>query len=467
MRWDLYRRGVCMHIERVQGNGFSYLQALVRYPTVPMVEPWWKSYRRRMAAAAGLGDLTSAYRLCVRADGGIDRLFSAVVDPGKEQRVRRFFGAMSFLEGFDEDSVELPNDVSEFESWASDLPRLRCRIVPPPLRAGNIWLACDFRVAAHLDALVREAQSFGYAFGYQAHFLPFMPDIERNRRAGRNLIALQAAKGVPRDVLDDQKRQADRLPSATLLVEEIVATDQIDAAEWLTAALARLFKATPTRMRVTPPTFDLADGDDEFKMMMHSGMLYGEWTDDDLLCSQADDEGFRSRVLSYHPAIDAVPPDRRGTKRRVTDPDPPVAPSVRISEDAGHIFVSYRRLDWPRVGPIVERLAGQDLPIWYDRGIDAGEEWDAVLERKIDEAGMMLVFLSQAAADSRYCRREIRLADAIKKPLLVVVLEQANLPYGIQFLRLLQQISAQDHEFQSLLDRAIRRQLAASASARS
>jgi hypothetical protein len=35
------------------------------------------------------------------------------------------------------------------------------------------------------------------------------------------------------------------------------------------------------------------------------------------------------------------------------------------------------------------------------------------------------------------------------------------LPYGIQFLRLLQQIGAQDPEFQSLLDRAIRRQLAA------
>jgi hypothetical protein len=450
-----------MHIEHVTGGGSVYRQGLVRYPTVPTVESWWRSYRRRMAAASGLGDLTSAYRLCVRADGSIDRIFSALVEPEREGRIRRFFGAMSFLEGLDEDSVELPTTPSEFESWAADFPKLRCRIAPPSLRAGDTWLACDFRVAAHLDALVREAQSFGYAFGYQAHFLPFLPDRERQRRVGRNLIALQAAKGVPRDVLDDQQRQVDRFRAATLLVEEVVATDRRDAADWLTAALKRLFKATPTRMRVAPPTFDLADRDDEVKMMMHSGILYGDWTDDDLLCSQADDEDFRSRVLGYHPAVDARPHDRPGPRHPVTEPDPPVPLSLRVAEEPGHIFVSYRRLDWPRVGPIVEWLAGRNLPVWYDRGIDAGEEWDAVLERKIDEAGLMLVFLSQAAADSRYCRREIRLADAIKKPLLVVVLEQAKLPYGIQFLRLLQQIGAQDPEFQSLLDRAIRRQLAA------
>lgn len=457
-----------MHIERIEGGASIYLQGLVRYPTVPAVEAWWTSYQRRMAAVAGLSDLTSAYRLCVRADGSINRAFTAVVNLGKEERVRRFFGAMSFLEAYDDASVELPNNAAEFESWASDFPRLCCRIAPPSLRAGSTWLACDFRVAPHLDALVREAQSFGYSFGYQAHFLPFLPDSERQRRIGRNLIALQGAKGVPRDVLDDQQRLAGRFGNASLLIEEIVATEQSDAADWLTVALKRLFKSTPTRTRVASPAFHLADrdvADCGVTMMMHSGMLYGDWTDDDLLCSQAEDEGFRSRILGYRPAVDAVPPDRRGPRHRVPDPDPPVGPSVRVAEGPGHIFVSYRRLDWPRVCPIVERLAGQNLPIWYDRGIDAGEEWDAVLERKIYEAGMMLVFLSQAAADSRYCRREIRLADAIKKPLLVVVLEEARLPYGIQFLRLLQQINAQDREFLSLLERAVRRQLAGPRSA--
>jgi hypothetical protein len=445
-----------MHIEQVQGPGISLLQTIVHFPTVPTDDSWWRSYHRRVAATTGLDAVSTAYRLLVRSDGNVERFVSSVFERSKERPARHLFGGMAFLEGLEEDSVALPNDSAEFESWASDLPKLQYRFMPPKLRVdGDIWLSCDFRIADHFDALIREAQSFGFVFGYQAHFRPFSPNPERQRRVGRNLIALKATS-TPRDVLDDQERQCARFRAATLLVEETIATDTPESAKWLAAAIGRAFDAAPGRARARLPPPKFHDGGDDVAMMMHSSLLYDDWTEDDLLCSQAEDERFRIRVLSYRPATDRLPPRRR----RGPPPDPPntpFPPNLPLFDGPGHIFISYRRLDLPQITPILQHLAERQFPIWYDRGISGGEEWDAVLERKITESGMMLFFLSQAAADSKYCRREVRLADALNKPLLVVVLETAKLPDGIRFLSLLQQISARDPEFDTLLRRSIER----------
>jgi hypothetical protein len=457
-----------MHIERVQGGDASFLQALVRFPAVPTVHSWWTSYIRRMTVAAGLRDITSAYRLCVRENGSIDWLFSSVFDLSTEQAARRFFGSFSFLESFEDESAQLPSNRAEFETWANDFPKLRCRIMPPSLHtADGNWLACDFRVASHLDALAREAQSFKFGFSYQVHFRSFAPDRELQRRVGRNLLALQGVKGLPAELAADQERQAKHFRTATLLVEEVIGADHPAATEWLVAALARFFKAEPARAPLELPTLDLIEGDcgTAPALMMHSSFLYNDWSGDDLYCSQAADEGFRTTVLCYRPAIDPTLPQRppkqdNGTLRAQTAPFPPDVLLPSPFEGRGHIFISYPRSDLRRIVPILRRLSEARLPIWYDRGISGGDEWDVVLERKIEDASMMLVFLSQATVESKYCRREIKFADAINKPLLLVGLEAVDLRHGLRFLlQQLQQISAQDPEFEAQLDRAIQKLL--------
>jgi hypothetical protein len=58
-----------------------------------------------------------------------------------------------------------------------------------------------------------------------------------------------------------------------------------------------------------------------------------------------------------------------------------------------------------------------------------------------------------------YCKREVRPADAVEKPILIVALERITLLYGLKFLSLVQAIDANDREFDTLLDKAIRRKL--------
>ena len=295
--------------------------------------------------------------------------------------------------------MELPGSGAEFEAWANELPKLRCRILPPPLRAaGDNWLGCDFRVGTHLDMLAREAQSLGFEFGYQAHFRPFQPDPELLRRVGHNVIALQAAKGIPAEIAADQERLFKLLRGATLLLEEIIAVDRPEAAKWLSAAMSRAFRSEAARARLEPPAFDLVDGDcgADTALMMHSSLLYDDWRGDDIYCSQATAEDFRAALLTYRPALDVPPPPRTDFEDRETrtpeppppTPFPPDLPLPTPSDSDGHIFVSYRRSDLRRIVPILQRLAAEHLPIWYDRGISGGEEWDVVLERKIEQAGM-------------------------------------------------------------------------------
>src|SRR5438477_331024 len=93
-------RGFLMHIEQVQFRGNSLRQALVRFPRVPAIDSWWSLYQHKIAAAAGLENVSTAYRLMVRADGSIDRIVSAVLAPDKERSARRFFGGMVLLEAF-------------------------------------------------------------------------------------------------------------------------------------------------------------------------------------------------------------------------------------------------------------------------------------------------------------------------------------------------------------------------------
>jgi TIR domain len=458
-----------MHFQPIHGADADYFQAMVRFPGLPSQDSWWGSYSRRMSAAPALLELSSAYRLHLRANGDIDRLFSAVVTADRCESARNFFAGLSFLEGLGEGSVQLPAAQTEFESWTSDFPRLHSRVTPVPSRVGaDTWLSTDFRIADHLEALLLEAHSQGVPFAYQAHFRPFLPDRELLRRVGRNLITLETTAGVPAAIVADQKRQADRLRSATILTEEIVGTDTPAGAKWLIAAIRRLFQAQSPSESLESPDVVPTEGalGDDISLMMHSSVLYGDWSDDDMYCASAAEENFRTRVVAHRPSVDTLgrgrpPGSADGTTSSGTrGPLPPLSELGldSLHEGRGHIFVSYSHRDFERIAPILRLLVRGGLPIWYDRGIYGGSEWDEVLEQKIRDAAVVLTFMSQAAVNSKYCRREIKFADAINRPLLVVALEPTQLAHGLDFmLRAVQQIKLTDREFDLILNRSIRK----------
>jgi TIR domain len=96
------------------------------------------------------------------------------------------------------------------------------------------------------------------------------------------------------------------------------------------------------------------------------------------------------------------------------------------------IFVSYSHKDGYQVFGDLAALRKRGYRIWYDEGIDPGNEWTDEIASALDRASLFLVFISEAAITSRNVRNEINFALTKDKPLVAVHLEDLQLPPGLE-----------------------------------
>jgi hypothetical protein len=96
-----------------------------------------------------------------------------------------------------------------------------------------------------------------------------------------------------------------------------------------------------------------------------------------------------------------------------------------------YAFASYAHADAQIVFPELQRLATLGVHIWYDEGIDPGNEWPEEIALALDKAVYFIVFISPRSVSSRNCRNEIHYALNSSKPFLAVHLEDTPLPPGL------------------------------------
>ena len=123
-----------------------------------------------------------------------------------------------------------------------------------------------------------------------------------------------------------------------------------------------------------------------------------------------------------------------------------------------YAFISYKREDLARIKPLVGQLSDRGHRIWYDIGIPGGAEWDALIEERVQRCEVLLLFLSQAAVQSKYVRREVKFADTLGKPVIGVRLDR-EIDFTNGMAMLLNQYQVINETAESLadeLDRAVR-----------
>ena len=100
-----------------------------------------------------------------------------------------------------------------------------------------------------------------------------------------------------------------------------------------------------------------------------------------------------------------------------------------------YIFVSYAHKDSDMVYPIIESLKRAHFRVWHDERLQQGENYHEDIAEHIADSTTVLIFLSEASANSPYCKREIEYAVSCQKKLAVVYLEE-NIPLsrGTQLL---------------------------------
>jgi hypothetical protein len=81
---------------------------------------------------------------------------------------------------------------------------------------------------------------------------------------------------------------------------------------------------------------------------------------------------------------------------------------------------------------VLKKLHRDRYRIWYDEGIEPGNEWPEVVGNAVIKCSQFFVFMSPAAANSRNVRNEVNLAFNDDKEIIVVYLKKSNLSSGMR-----------------------------------
>jgi hypothetical protein len=108
-----------------------------------------------------------------------------------------------------------------------------------------------------------------------------------------------------------------------------------------------------------------------------------------------------------------------------------VLPPKPFHGNTGFIFSSYKREEMKVVAKHLNNIVGWGYPIWYDAGIPGGADWLDMIETRISQCSLFIVFLSPAAVNSKWVRSEVFLAMMKEKPIIAVKLEEVELKQGL------------------------------------
>lgn len=97
-----------------------------------------------------------------------------------------------------------------------------------------------------------------------------------------------------------------------------------------------------------------------------------------------------------------------------------------------YIFVSYAHKDSEEVFSTIEQLTSLGYRVWFDEGIRPGMEWAENIAVHLDRCSLFMMFISKNSMESANCRREINFALSRSKPFLCIVLEDTEIPLGME-----------------------------------
>lgn len=95
----------------------------------------------------------------------------------------------------------------------------------------------------------------------------------------------------------------------------------------------------------------------------------------------------------------------------------------------GYFFVSYNTEDAGRITPIVTTLVREDVPLWYDYGIEYGEKWAPQITDKLSKAQGVILFFTKGilAKENSYVRKEYRMAkEFLNKKVYIVMVDRID-----------------------------------------
>jgi TIR domain len=413
-----------MYLAQYTVGGVPWTQAAARltYPRLRADRQvaWWDRFRALLRNLGAVSEASASLR--VHLDDGFRAVFFATAPAAHADAFRRALGSLTQL-GVMGGDVEYAGARAQHDAMLA-FPPLQCRVALPALISADAWFAFDFRVRDHLTDLLSVAQTLGHAFSYHLNVEPRAIDPESQRMAAKNVLRVSQIAGVPPSLEQLQQRLADNLRDATHVCEELVGVHTADAAKWLHSALVACFR---TRYGGSVrPDLDFSEQSYEGSLVATRHTFTFESAPIHEWCAAAVTADERVRLLSWQPSdalLSQMPAPRvRDDESLLGVAREPLPPPYMGS--GPFAFVSYKREDLPRIAGPMWALSRIGHRLWYDKGIPGGVEWDALIEERVQSSDVLLVFLSQAAVQSKFVRREVKFADSLNKPIIAIRLDR-------------------------------------------
>lgn len=99
-----------------------------------------------------------------------------------------------------------------------------------------------------------------------------------------------------------------------------------------------------------------------------------------------------------------------------------------------YVFFSYAHADLDVVEKIIIGLKQKMCRIWYDEGLTPGESWNDDLAEHLKNSEIAVVLLTKNSIGSQYVKAEINYAISKQIRILPVMLENINLPSGLEMM---------------------------------
>jgi hypothetical protein len=140
--------------------------------------------------------------------------------------------------------------------------------------------------------------------------------------------------------------------------------------------------------------------------------------------------------------VEVLSKEAAGGFYRLTDPE---------GRFRGFVFVSYARKDAHIMREYILQIRSLGFKVWYDDDIAGSEKWRDTLEQRVRDCYMFIVFLSEAAVQSKWVKREVKLANKCGKTILPVRI--GPLPARHPFKRILEERQTLDATTADILAR--------------
>ena len=93
-----------------------------------------------------------------------------------------------------------------------------------------------------------------------------------------------------------------------------------------------------------------------------------------------------------------------------------------------YYFVSYNNEDADRISKLVCGIKDAGVPLWYDYGLEYGEEWARQINEKIANAQAVILFFTKGILrkDKSYVKKEYKIAKTLEKKIFVLFIDEVS-----------------------------------------